>query len=80
MAGCAGGAASTRGYSGGFLTDLMTKDLGLAVETALASGSSIPMGSLARNLFQTHAQLNEAGKLDFSSIQWMFSPELRSQR
>jgi len=73
-------AASTRGYSGGFLTDLMTKDLGLAVETALASGSSIPMGSLARNLFQTHAQLNEAGKLDFSSIQWMFSPELRSQR
>ena len=74
------GVASSRGYSGGFLTDLMTKDLGLAVETALASGSSIPMGSLARNLFQTHAQLNEAGKLDFSSIQWLFSPELRAQR
>ncbi len=74
------GVASSRGYSGGFLTDLMTKDLGLAVETALASGSSIPMGSLARNLFQTHAELNAAGKLDFSSIQWLFSPELRSQR
>ena len=74
------GVASSRGYTGGFLTDLMTKDLGLALETALASGSSIPMGSLARNLFQTHGQINEAGRLDFSSIQWLFSPELKSQR
>jgi len=70
-------SAATRGYSGGFLTDLMTKDLGLAIETALQSGSSIPMGSLARNLFQSHAQLNDAGRLDFSSIQWLFSPELK---
>ena len=38
------------------------------------------MGSLARTLFQTHGQINEAGRLDFSSIQWLFSPELKSQR
>jgi 3-hydroxyisobutyrate dehydrogenase len=70
-------SAATRGYSGGFLTDLMTKDLGLALETAMHSGSSIPMGSLARNLFTTHAALNRAGRLDFSSIQWFYAPEVR---
>lgn len=70
-------SAASRGYSGGFLTDLMTKDLGLAMETAMQSGSSIPMGSLARNLFTSHATLNGAGKLDFSSIQWLFAPELK---
>jgi 3-hydroxyisobutyrate dehydrogenase len=70
-------SAASRGYSGGFLTDLMTKDLGLALETALQSGSSIPMGSLARNLFQSHAMLNGAGRFDFSSIQWLFAPELK---
>lgn len=70
-------SAASRGYSGGFLTDLMTKDLGLAMETAMQSGSSIPMGSLARNLFTSHATLNAAGKLDFSSIQWLFAPELK---
>lgn len=70
-------SAASRGYSGGFLTDLMTKDLGLALETAMQSGSSIPMGSLARNLFTTHATLNGAGRLDFSSIQWLYAPEVR---
>ncbi|MCP5181048.1 MAG: 3-hydroxyisobutyrate dehydrogenase [Pseudomonadales bacterium] len=71
------GVASSRGYSGGFLTDLMTKDLGLALETAVSSASSIPMGSLARNLFQTHALANGAGRLDFSSIQWLYAPDLK---
>ncbi len=70
-------SAASRGYSGGFLTDLMTKDLGLAMETAMQSQSSIPMGSLARNLFTSHATLNAAGRLDFSSIQWLFAPELK---
>lgn len=72
-------SAASRGYSGGFLTDLMTKDLGLALETAMQSGSSIPMGSLARNLFTTHATLNGAGRLDFSSVQWLFAPDLKRQ-
>ncbi|MBE0508898.1 MAG: 3-hydroxyisobutyrate dehydrogenase, partial [Marinospirillum sp.] len=34
--------------------------------------SSIPMGSLARNLFALHAQKGNGG-LDFSSIQKMFA-------
>ena len=69
---------AARGYSGGFLVDLMTKDLGLAMETADQSRSSVPMGALAKNLFRVHEQLHGAGRLDFSSIQWLYKPELKS--
>jgi 3-hydroxyisobutyrate dehydrogenase len=55
-----------RGYSGGFGTNLMLKDLGLAAEASIASGSAIPLGELARNLYALHGAT--AGSLDFSSI------------
>jgi 3-hydroxyisobutyrate dehydrogenase len=58
---------ASRGYSGGFGSDLMLKDLGLALETALSSRSAIPLGSLARQLYQLHSASGR-GKLDFSSI------------
>ena len=66
------GVPASNNYQGGFQVDLMTKDLGLAWETALSSKSSIPMGSMARNLFALHAQKGN-GALDFSSIQQMFA-------
>jgi len=69
---------AANGYAGGFLVDLMRKDLGLAMLTAQASTSSVPMGSLARNLYQMHKDTHDAGQLDFSSIQYLFSPELKS--
>ena len=72
------GAPASRGYSGGFLVDLMTKDLTLALETAENSRSMVPLGALAKNLFRMHEQHNDAGHLDFSSIQWLFDPALRS--
>lgn len=68
---------ASRGYAGGFLVDLMTKDLGLAMETAQHSRSSIPLGALANNLFRVHEQLHDAGRLDFSSIQWLYQPDLK---
>jgi 3-hydroxyisobutyrate dehydrogenase len=71
------GAPASRGYEGGFLVDLMTKDLGLAMDTAEQSRSSVPMGSLAKNLYRVHQQLHDAGGLDFSSIQWLFKADLR---
>ncbi|MEQ8857812.1 MAG: 3-hydroxyisobutyrate dehydrogenase [Pseudomonadales bacterium] len=71
------GVPAARGYQGGFLVDLMSKDLGLAMEAAQASRSSVPMGALAKNLFALHEQINTAGRLDFSSIQWLFKPELK---
>jgi 3-hydroxyisobutyrate dehydrogenase len=71
------GAPASRGYEGGFLVDLMRKDLGLAVQTAQATGSAIPMGSLANNLYQVHRQTHDSGRLDFSSIQWLYKPDLK---
>ncbi|MCW8195949.1 3-hydroxyisobutyrate dehydrogenase [Proteobacteria bacterium 005FR1] len=63
---------ASRNYQGGFLVDLMNKDLGLAFDNAVKNQATIPMGSLARNLFQLHAQQGKGG-LDFSSIQQLFS-------
>ena len=65
------GSAASRDYQGGFLTDLMAKDLGLAWELALESRASVPMGSQARNLFALHSAQGNGG-LDFSSIQSLY--------
>ena len=64
-------SAASRDYQGGFLTDLMVKDLGLAWELALGSKSAIPMGSEARNLYALHSAQG-SGRLDFSSIQNLY--------
>ena len=72
------GVPSSNQYAGGFLVDLMRKDLGLALATAEASASSVPMGSLAHNLYQLHKATNDSGGLDFSSIQYLYSPELKN--
>ncbi|WP_048307021.1 3-hydroxyisobutyrate dehydrogenase [Halomonas sp. PR-M31] len=61
-------APASSDYQGGFLVDLMTKDLGLAWQMALESKAAIPMGSQARNLYVQHAAQGN-GRLDFSSIQ-----------
>jgi 3-hydroxyisobutyrate dehydrogenase len=74
------GVPASRGYSGGFLTDLMTKDLGLAMDTAEGSRSSVPMGALAKNLYRIHQQQNDAGQLDFSSIQLLYRPSLKTRQ
>lgn len=62
------GVPASRNYEGGFLVDLMNKDLGLAFDNAVKNHAPIPMGSLARNLFELHASEGNGG-LDFSSIQ-----------
>ena len=72
------GVPASRDYAGGFLVDLMRKDLALAAQTAEQTRSAIPMGSLAQSLYQMHRQTHEAGGLDFSSIQWLFQPDLKS--
>ncbi len=69
------GVPSSNDYQGGFMVDLMLKDLGLAQEAAIASKSSIPMGSAARSLFNLHKNSGgeDKGGKDFSSIQQLFS-------
>jgi len=68
------GVPASKDYEGGFLVDLMIKDLGLAMEAALSKNASTPMGSLARNLYIAHGD-NGFGRKDFSSIQKMFSTD-----
>lgn len=63
---------SSNDYQGGFMVELMAKDLGLAMDTAVDSQSSTPMGALARNLFAMHAASGN-GKKDFSSIFNLFN-------
>jgi 3-hydroxyisobutyrate dehydrogenase len=60
-------APSSNGYQGGFLVDLMNKDLSLAMGTAANNQSVVPIGQLAKSLFQMHGNAGN-GKLDFSSI------------
>ncbi|PZP95996.1 MAG: 3-hydroxyisobutyrate dehydrogenase [Variovorax paradoxus] len=60
-------APASKNYAGGFGTDLMLKDLGLAQENAAAVRASTPLGGLARNLYAAHS-LAGHGALDFSSV------------
>lgn len=67
-------APASRGYSGGFGNDLMLKDLGLATEAATASGSPVPLGALARNLYAMNSRAGRGG-LDFSSVVKLFAAD-----
>ena len=58
---------AARGYSGGFGTDLMLKDLGLAADAARHAKQSILMGALAQQLYQAFSA-SGAGGQDFSAI------------
>ncbi|MDE1181614.1 3-hydroxyisobutyrate dehydrogenase [Paraburkholderia sp.] len=60
-------APSTRGYSGGFGTDLMLKDLGLATDAAKSVRQPVYLGALAQQLYQTMSTQG-AGRLDFSAV------------
>lgn len=60
-------APSSRGYTGGFGTDLMLKDLGLATDAAKQARQPAYMGALAQQLYQAMSSHGD-GKLDFSAI------------
>ncbi|RYF70998.1 MAG: 3-hydroxyisobutyrate dehydrogenase [Comamonadaceae bacterium] len=64
-------APASKGYAGGFGTDLMLKDLGLAQENAAAVKAATPLGGMARNLYAAHS-LAGHGALDFSSVIKLF--------
>lgn len=67
------GVPASRDYEGGFMINLMLKDLGLALDSAKASSSSVPMGALAQSLYTLAKQQDKReGMSDFSSIVGMF--------
>jgi len=58
---------AARGYTGGFGTDLMLKDLGLAADAARQARQPVPMGAMAQQLYQLWSSRGAGGQ-DFSSI------------
>jgi len=58
---------ASRGYSGGFGSDLMLKDLGLATEAAKQVRQPVILGALAQQLYQSFSAQGHGG-LDFSAI------------
>lgn len=58
---------ASRDYQGGFMVELMNKDLGLAQKLAAQSKAATPLGALSAQLYQIHQNQGGSG-LDFSSI------------
>ncbi|GGC85610.1 3-hydroxyisobutyrate dehydrogenase [Halopseudomonas salina] len=68
------GAPASRNYTGGFGTDLMLKDLGLATEAAKQQKQPIILGALAQQLYQMFSSQGH-GAMDFSAIIKLYSGE-----
>ncbi|MFY0663281.1 MAG: 3-hydroxyisobutyrate dehydrogenase [Natronospirillum sp.] len=66
-------APASRNYEGGFMVDLMVKDLGLALQAAQDCHADTPMGQQANALFTQHAK-DGNGTRDFSSIYLRYQP------
>lgn len=65
---------ASREYSGGFGTDLMLKDLGLAAEAARQVRQPVILGGLAQQLYQAFSMQGN-GTLDFSAIIKLYRQE-----
>jgi 3-hydroxyisobutyrate dehydrogenase len=61
------GVPAARGYSGGFSSNLMLKDLSLVADAARAAEQPVLLGALAQQLYQKHA-VDGHGAKDFSSV------------
>ena len=66
-------APASNGYQGGFATQLMLKDLGLAVEAAGQVKQPIILGGMVQQLYQQMCMRGQA-HLDFSSIIQQYLP------
>ncbi|MDM8350220.1 3-hydroxyisobutyrate dehydrogenase [Pseudomonas sp. sp1636] len=70
-------APAARGYSGGFGSDLMLKDLGLATEAAKHARQPVLLGAAAQQLYQSFS-LQGNGGLDFSAIIKLYRQEAQA--
>ena len=60
-------SAASRGYTGGFASELMLKDHGLAQDAAASVKLSLPLGSVAHAKYAMMKSSGEGGR-DFSAI------------
>jgi 3-hydroxyisobutyrate dehydrogenase len=70
-------APASRGYAGGFGTDLMLKDMGLATDAARSVRQPLFLGAVAQQLYQT-ASSQGRGQLDFSAVITLYRAEKSS--
>jgi 3-hydroxyisobutyrate dehydrogenase len=70
-------AASTHGYEPGFMTDLMCKDLGLAVDAARALRVPVFTAPAAQQLYRL-ASSHGLGRKDFTSVFTLLKPSADS--
>ncbi|HAO58927.1 MAG TPA: 3-hydroxyisobutyrate dehydrogenase [Psychrobacter sp.] len=68
---------SSRGYTGGFMSQHMHKDLHLALQAAEDIGAEVPMGAQATALYDDH--IKEHNEKDFSSIMAHFDSSVLNQ-
>ena len=61
------GSPASNDYKPGFMVDLMTKDLALAIANADTNKQATPLGKMALEMFQQKQEQGD-GKRDFSSI------------
>ena len=66
-------AASTQGYQPGFMTDLMCKDLGLAVDAARALRVPVFVAPIAQQVYRL-ASSQGLGRQDFTSVYTLLRP------
>ena len=67
-------APAARGYTGGFGSELMLKDLGLATEAAKQARQPAYLAALAQQLYQGFSA-DGHGDLDFSAIIQLYQPK-----
>ena len=60
-------APSNRDYEGGFGTDLMLKDMGLAADAAKSVNAPLPTGGAAASMYSIMSN-NGMGRKDFSAV------------
>ncbi len=58
---------ASRGYTGGFGSDLMLKDLTLVTDAAKSARHPVMLGAIAQQIYQKHSVDGNGGK-DFSSV------------
>ncbi len=73
VAGLVPRAASSNGYQAGFMTDLMCKDLGLAVDAARALRVPVFVAPAAQQLYRL-ASSHGLGRKDFTSVYTLLRP------
>jgi 3-hydroxyisobutyrate dehydrogenase len=72
MCSCAQTAPASRGYTGGFGSALMQKDLGLAADAAKSVNAPLPLGSAAHALYSLLTSHGNGGR-DFSVMYEFFA-------